>query len=196
MKQVIIFGGAFNPPSRGHVWILGRCAQIARASGAEIWIIPSGERRDKYIGVSRQTRVELCEAMQADAQIEPGLARIITTELDRAKLVETIDTVRELTRQYPDYHFRWVFGADSYATMRQWRGGDWLAEHLDMLIVTRNGLPIETRQNVEILHGINDDISSTQIRTVYAKGDDAGSMVTPRVKDLLMAREIRYTEGE
>lgn len=195
MKQAIIFGGAFNPPSRGHVWILGECARIARETGAELWIMPSGERRDKRIGQTRQTRIELCKAMIADAKTDSVETRVITKELDRKFMVETADTVKDLQITYPNYHFRWVFGADSYATMHEWRGGLWLLDELDMIIVTRNGMPIEPRPNVKVLHGIDDDVSSTQIRQTHARGNDLGTLVTPSVKQVLVAHEIRYTDS-
>lgn len=193
MKQAIIFGGAFNPPSRGHVWIVSRCAQIAREIGAEIWILPSGERRDKQIGVSENLRIELCRAMIRDADTRGVDVRIVTSELERETMVETIDTIHEFAHDYPDYQLHWVFGADAYDTMQTWRGGEWMLNHLDMLIVTRIGYPLRARPNVRVIEGLSDDVSSTLIRRAHASRRPVDDLVTSRVAQLLAGGDIRYT---
>ena len=196
MKSVIIFGGAFNPPSRGHVWILSECSRIAREIDAEVWVLPSGERYDKQIGVSNVLRLELCRAMVRDADTAEGVVvKMVHSELERAMMVETIDTVKELEKRYSDRHFIWVFGADSYASMDRWRGGQWLVSHLDMIIVTRAGFIIEPRDNVRVIAGVHDDISSTQIRDAHGRHRDIGALVTPKVAELLGSGKIRYTNG-
>lgn len=193
MKQAIIFGGAFNPPSRGHVWIVSHCAQIAREIGAEVWVLPSGERRDKHIGVSEKLRIELCHAMIHDADTRGVDVHIVTSELERESMVETIDTVQEFAKKYPEYHLHWVFGADAYDTMQTWRGGEWMLDHLDMLIVTRIGYPLMTRPNVRIVEGLSDDVSSTLIRRAHASRQSVDNLVTPGVGQLLAEGNIRYT---
>lgn len=194
MKRAIIFGGAFNPPSRGHVWILGECARIARRTGAEVWVLPSGERRDKHIGISEELRIALCQAMVDDADMGEVRIRVITDELERDKPVETIDTVKKFARDYPNYRFTWVFGADSYVGMPAWRGGTWLIDTLDMIVVTRAGYTIIPRRNVTIIEGIHDDISSTQIRQIQLRGESVEALVTPHVNALLTSGKVRYTE--
>lgn len=194
MKQAIIFGGAFNPPSRGHVWIVSQCAQIAREMGAEMWILPSGERRDKQIGVSDNLRIELCRAMIRDADTRGVKVRIVTSELERENMVETIDTVQEFAKEYPDHQLHWVFGADAYDTMKGWRGGEWMLNHLDMLIVTRVGYALTPRRNVQVIQGLNDDVSSTLIRQAHAARQSISNLVTPYVSQLLASGNVRYTK--
>lgn len=193
MKQAIIFGGAFNPPSRGHVWILSECARIARELGAEIWILPSGERRDKKIGIPRELRLALCAAMVQDAKTSGVEVRILTDELDRTRAVETIDTVTEFAQRYLEYELIWVFGADSYATMQEWRAGNWLLAHLNMIVVTRAGFPVLARPNIRVIKGIHDDLSSTQIREAHIHEKAVSNFVSPRVGALLASGKIRYT---
>lgn len=194
MKQAIIFGGAFNPPSRGHVWIVSQCARIARETGAELWILPSGERRDKQIGVSNSLRVKLCCAMIHDADTRGVKTRIVTTELEREYLVETIDTVTEFANSHSDYHLRWVFGADAFMTMLTWRGGAWMRENLDMIIVTRVGYVLRQHHRVQIIEGLSSDVSSTIIRRAIGSRQPVDDLVTPRVHRLLMLGNMQYTE--
>lgn len=195
MKRAIIFGGAFNPPSRGHVWIVSECAKIAKQIGAEVWIMPSGERHDKHIGVSNDIRIKLCQAMIEDADTQSVVVRVVTSELDREAIVETIDTVTEFETRYPEYQLTWVFGADSYLSIDTWRGGTWMRGHLDFIVVTRSGYQLKPMPNVRIIEGIHGDVSSTQIREAYMQRRSFVSLVTPRVRHMLQMADIRYTDS-
>ena len=85
-KETIIYGGAFNPPTRAHQTILQVCADRAGQSGADVWLLPSGERRDKCIDANRERRLQLCAALCLDI-VTTGetLLRVEEQELDRIK---------------------------------------------------------------------------------------------------------------
>src|SRR5680860_193379 len=57
MKKVLLFPGAFNPPHYGHVKII-RLA-LRKKEFDELWIMPSGKRRDKTIDISYNHRTNL-----------------------------------------------------------------------------------------------------------------------------------------
>lgn len=60
-KNTIIYGGAFNPPTRAHQAILQACIDYAEqlSVDAEVWLMPSGDRVDKKIEASYADRLEL-----------------------------------------------------------------------------------------------------------------------------------------
>lgn len=188
-KETIIYGGAFNPPTRAHQTILQACADRAGQSGADVWLLPSGERRDKHIDVNRGRRLQLCAALCLDI-VTTGetLLRVEEQELDRIKPTETIDTVRQLGESYPDRQFTWVFGSDSLQTMSQWEDGAWMLENLSMAIVERPGYPAlqlgrrAVRLNVDPL-----DVSSTQVRQRLAECRPIEDLVSRSVAELLNA---------
>ena len=181
--ETVIYGGAFNPPTLAHVAILKACFAYARRKGAEVWVMPSGNRHDKTIAASRSRRLAYVEAMIRDAG---GDARVELLELDRRIPVETIDTVRELKARYPERIFRFVFGADSTETMGEWRGGRELLDTLPMLVVEREGSAINPQaRNVESLAVQTPSVSSTQVRQCLAAGASYAHLVSPRVAQLL-----------
>lgn len=184
--QTVIYGGAFNPPTLAHVAILRACFEYADAHGAEVWIMPSGNRRDKVIPVSRERRLEYIDALIRDAtRNEDDKARVVVSELDRAVSVETVDTVRELEALHPDRTFTFVFGADSTETMSEWRDGDVLLETLSMLVIERDGSQINPKaRHAKPLKVTTPDVSSTQVRALLEQGAAIDSLVSPSVAQL------------
>lgn len=185
-SEVIVYGGAFNPPTIAHEAILRACIDYARISGGEVWVMPSGERRDKAITVPRARRLAYVEAMIASVNDGGVSVRIDTSELDRSTPTETYETVQLLNQYYPGCRFRFVFGADSTETMASWRGGEELLASLPMLVVARPGYVINPRakQAIELpLPPMR--VSSTGVRRRQAKGQSLAGLVSPSVAALL-----------
>jgi len=138
-RETVIYGGAFNPPTRAHQAILQACVDYAEPRQADVWLLPSASRVDKRIEVDREKRLAFCDALTQDVLQRTVRVAVETTELDRTYLTETYDTVRELEAQHPERAFTWVFGADSVASMPTWEHGEWLRETLSMLVIHRPG---------------------------------------------------------
>lgn len=184
-KETIIYGGAFNPPTRAHVAILKACADYAVETNADVWILPSGNRTDKTIAVSRARRLEYVEALIKDA-IPDTPVSVDARELDRPIAIETFDTLQELEKDHPDRSFIFVFGADSTETMGDWKEGDLLLRTLPMLLVERPGSVINPEAllantlNVQTLN-----VSSTKVRQCLEAGEPIDEYVSPSVAKLL-----------
>lgn len=184
--ETIIYGGAFNPPTLAHIAILQACVDYARPRGADVWVMPSGERLDKAIHVDRTRRLDYIDAMIDDVDTSGVAMDVYTKELDRKVNIETFDTVLELNDDFPEREFTWVFGADSTETMGDWYNGPWLLENLSMLVLDRDGYtvnPLAKRAMMLTIPHMN--ISSTDVRNGLAAGDDISSLVSPRVHSLI-----------
>ena len=185
-SEIIIYGGAFNPPTLAHELILRACVDYAKVNGGEVWLLPSGNRHDKTIAVSRRQRLAYVRAMIANVSDDEVPVRVETMELDQTEVIETSETVRRLRATYPDVRFRFVFGADSTMTMASWRGGQELLDTLPMLIVPRPGYDINpaARQAV-VLPIATPDVSSTEVRRRLLAEEPVEALVSPRVMALL-----------
>ncbi len=184
--EIIIYGGAFNPPTLAHTAILQACVEFAKSTQSEVWVMPSGVRHDKTIDVPRAIRLRYVRAMIADTVCGDVAVKVMTNELDHEYPTETYDTVQLLEAEYPECDFRFVFGADSTQTMASWRGGSELLERLSMLVVDRPGSSI----NPEVRHAlklpiVTADVSSTEVRYRQANGLPVDHLVSPRVQRLL-----------
>ena len=188
-KETIIYGGAFNPPTRAHQAILQACVNRAEEMGADVWLLPSGNRSDKAIDASREDRLRMLDALLHDVLTRTVTIRIDTTELDRTVRTETFDTVVEMDSVYPDRRFIWVFGSDSVKTMPAWHMGEWMIDNLSMLVVERPGAPIGSlgryakRFEVDTI-----PTSSTEVRMRLAAQQPIDDLVTPAVAELLTTK--------
>ena len=186
MKETIIYGGAFCPPTRAHEAILQACIDYAEPREADVWLLPSANREDKTIDATRERRLELCEALCQDVVRRTVNLRVDTMELDRDRPTETYDTVRELMAVNQDRTFTWVFGSDSVATMRSWGHGEWLQDNLSMLVIDRPGVPqIALGANAVRLQVATGDMSSTELRRRIRTGEDYAPLVGRHVGALL-----------
>lgn len=187
-KEVIIYGGAFNPPTLAHIAITKACIEYAKEQNAEIWLMPSGNRSDKTITTSRHQRLRYLDAMIADVAEPDVPIRVLTDELDRVDETETFDTVCQLAATYPNVNQTWVFGADSVATMHSWKEGDWLAHNLSMLVFKRLGsaATFAPAHNIHLVNVDTPPVSSTQVRAALRHGDDISELVGNHVRELLL----------
>jgi nicotinate-nucleotide adenylyltransferase len=185
--QTIIYGGAFNPPTLAHEAIIIEAVEFARQHEAEVWILPSGDRTDKLIPVSRERRLGYIAAMLSDVPHEDITIRVDETELAMSQDTETYDTATYFKEQYPDRSFRWIFGADSTRTMASWKQGQWILEHLDMLVVERPGSVINPKaRDVETMNIPPLTVSSTEVRRRLETGEPIDDLVGPAVRRLLL----------
>lgn len=185
-RETVIYGGAFNPPTLAHMAILRACFEYAEANNADVWIMPSGNRRDKIIAVSRERRLGYIDALIRDAaRNEKDIARVVRNELERTVSVETIDTVRELQAAYPNRTFTFVFGADSTETMEEWHEGSLLLDTLPILVVEREGSRINPKARyAKPLQVTAPNVSSTQVRSFLEQGKPVDGLVSPSVAQL------------
>ena len=158
----------------------------AARTGAEVWLLPSGDRPDKTIGVDRSLRLRLIEAMIQSVNAHNVNARIETYELESKQQTETTRTASALQTTYPDCSFRWVFGSDSVATMHEWGGGDVIYETFKMLIVARPGYSLPTMPPCgRLLRVDTPQLSSTEVRNRLLQGESVDDLVPNGVAALL-----------
>lgn len=180
--ETIVYGGTFNPPTRAHQTILQACIDRAEQMTADVWLLPSGERLDKHIGVDRERRLALIRAMCADVALRDVSLHIETQELDQIESTETYDTVQKLHDRFPERHFMWVFGSDSLQTMPDWHHGRWLIDNLSMLIVERPGVPIQTLGRYGVRLAVDPiGVSSTEVRRRLQGNEPIEALVSPSV---------------
>ena len=184
--ETIIYGGAFNPPTRAHQAILQACVDYAEPRQAEVWLLPSASRKDKTINEPFERRLEMCDALVQDVMRRTVNIDINIMELGKPQPTETYNTVCELNESFADRNFTWVFGEDSVATMSEWNHGPWLIEQLSMLVIERPGYHIGNLGPRAVKLAVDTgDVSSTELRQRLADGADFEHLVSPSVGALL-----------
>lgn len=187
-----VFGGAFDPPHRTHVALVE--AALAQLRLDELRIFPTGDAWHKTRTLSPAAD-RLAMAERAFASIP----RVVVDprEVKRAGPTYTLDTLRELKREFPHAQPVLIMGSDQAAALPTWHG--WqeilaiaivsIAERLESARSdgsatrfdprTLPGLPAGAR--FETLELPPMDTSATDIRARIARGEDIAALVPPAV---------------
>lgn len=127
-----IFGGSFSPPHMGHV--LAAHYALLRWDLKQVFIVPSFKHPfGKYLP-AYEKRLAMCEL--AFRHLGDGVV-ISDVERELGGVSYTVDTVRELTRLYPEEKFRLLVGGDILADTAKWREFDALVKMAPLLVIPR-----------------------------------------------------------
>ena len=134
MTRIGILGGSFNPAHSGHRAI--SLAAIAALGLDEVWwLVSPGNPLKEKSGDMAPFAARFASA-RAMARHAPIRASAIELKLGTRY---TIDTVRALTRLYPNKRFIWLMGADNLAQFDQWRDWRRIALEVPIAVVARPG---------------------------------------------------------
>lgn len=190
MKNIIIFGGSFNPPTRAHEAIIREC--LAQPLFDEVWVMPSGSRADKTIPTSDQDRLQMLQLLRHDSFADDPRMVVSDFELQLPRPTATRHTVRALTAAYPDVEFWFAFGDDSLRTMPTWPGAEEFMQNMRMIIFSADPdlpAPSDKRRFVPLPAEMR-LVSSTAVRAAATNGGDVDLWVSPAIADYVARRGL------
>ena len=181
--KVGIYSGSFNPVHVGHIAL---CDYLVHEGVVdEVWLIRSPQNPLKVANTlapdaDRQAMLEIA------IECHEGLKTCcIEDSLPRPNY--TINTLRALQDQYPDKEFHLIIGTDNWLIFDKWRAYDEILEDFHLIVYPRPGYKLTTSESLSLLTGHvrfvdapQFDISSTEIRTAIARGEEP-TMIDPKV---------------
>jgi nicotinate-nucleotide adenylyltransferase len=127
-----LYGGAFDPPHLAHT-TLARTA-IAQLQLDQLRILPTGQAWHKARPLSLAAhRVAMAQLAFADVPA----AQVDARETQRSGPSYTIDTLNELSAQYPATDWYLLIGADQFAAFAQWHRWQDIAQIATICIAAR-----------------------------------------------------------
>ena len=165
MKNIVIYGGGFDPIHNGH---LNMAINASKKLDAEVFFVPAHVSVWKEVSnVLDEDKVKMIEL----AIKESGNERLHLSLYEIESKEETnysIDTVRYFKNTYPDSKLYLLIGTDQVNKFHKWRECDELAELAQIVLFNRPGYDLDQdnikRFNINILSGDLIDVSSTDIR--------------------------------
>jgi nicotinate-nucleotide adenylyltransferase len=129
--SVGLFGGAFDPPHRGHVQLVQRAKDELGLE--QVVVLVAADPGHKHVETPADVRVEMARAaFPGDTVLLDPHARTI-----------------ELLREHPEWSDAWfVIGADEFADFLSWQDPDEVLERVQLAVGTRPGYPRERVQGV------------------------------------------------
>lgn len=185
MKRIGILGGTFNPPHNGHLLAAERVREMLELD--EVWFIPTGVPPHKHpSAVSAKKRAFMVQcAIQTNDSF-----RLNEIEIHRAGPSYTIDTIRDLKKQYPGYQFYFIIGADMIAYLPRWHEIEELSKLIEFAGVNRSGYELESDYPVHLIEIPTVDISSTAIRERICKGKSVKYMTPDAVIQFIKEHQL------
>lgn len=160
MNQLrILFGGTFDPIHQGHL-MMSRWAQEYWPDSI-IHFIPChrpGHREQPIAsGSHRLAMIERAIEHEANMIADP-------IELNQAQISYTLYTVQKMQQYYPDSHFAWLMGYDSWIHFNRWYHYQTLAQLCHFIIVKR----ADYTQQIVSNHGLTRATQPQQLNQTSA----------------------------
>ncbi len=201
-KQLIIYGGSFDPPHWAHIRLPMLVRELLNADA--VLYVPAGRPPHKID--RRQTDASHRLAMLRLAiEDEPG-ALIIEDEIERARLGQpsyTIDTLIAIRdRLHTNVRMRLLIGSDQLAIWKQWKSYDRIEQIAPPAVMVRppdtadtilNNLPLGMDKSIwrkRIIQVPAMDISATEIRKLARKRKAIEHLVPQPVADYIRSHKL------
>lgn len=130
MRHLAIFGGTFDPIHWGHL-LIAETALNQVPIEAVIWV-PSRQPPHKQ-AAAFEHRLAMLEL----ATKENPAFTVSAKEINRGGNSYAVDTLINLSAIYPNTHWYWIAGLDTFQTLPRWYRGHELAQMCDWLIAPR-----------------------------------------------------------
>jgi len=208
--KIGIYGGTFHPIHLGHMAAAEFAAKQLHFD--RLYLIPTGDPPHKELGANDVGALHRLEMAAIAAETFPCEAEALDLEVRRAGKSFTLDTLRELKKRFPKDRLYFLMGTDMFLTFHKWKNPEKIAklctlcafdrraDSHGMLENQRQSLKKELGASVEVLtlpHVL--DISSTQVRSILARGlaggaGEARAYLDPQVYGYIL-REGLYGTG-
>lgn len=213
-----IFGGSFNPPHMGHIQVM---TEVQKKFGLDvIHMIPSNQNPLKISleGPTSQQRLEMTELA-----IKSFGGQFIADdrEIRRGGQSYTVDTLKELAKEFPKDSLHLILGADLFEQIDQWKNYSELFDLANIIVVARPGyeLPDELEalpkwlkkhvaefdfnfgemnsgKSLQFLTMKAVDISSTQLRKALRTNRPADQFLPLATETYIKENKIYLSQGK
>ncbi|UKK01137.2 nicotinate-nucleotide adenylyltransferase-like protein [Theileria orientalis] len=191
LKRVILFCGAFDPITAGHMLMLNLCIKTNFFN--EIRIMPSGKRLDKQYKTTDIHRAKMCGIVIDVFKKEyPNMDITFSTyEMDLPQPQDTYFTINHLQHDETDKEFYFFLGSDILPEMFEWPHSADLIRITKFLVATREGYEVKEKDLARLKHyKLLDDLlsdagftsqtspaSSTEARDLLNQGKKCGNLL-------------------
>lgn len=193
--RVLVFGGSFDPCHRGHAALLSAAARAVRPERIVVvpaWraplksVEPSAPARERAVLV----RLGLIERLPRKIR---RMSRVDLSEIDARRQVYTVETLARLQALEPRAELHFVCGQDAAASFPRWKDPPRLKRLASWWYGARPSAPAPP-SFFRRVPGRFPDLSSTELRSALALGQDGSDALFPEVLARIEARGL-YGRG-
>ena len=181
-KQILVFGGCFNPPLNSHFslaeQLLNEYKQVEK-----IIFMPVNSKYQKADLIANEHRYQMLKLV-CDNNNKFEVSRI---EIEEEKPLYTIETLRKIQEQYPEYEIAFIMGSDNLKQLEKWRKADELVKEFKMYILERD------KDDVEKIIQASKFLKQNKTAFMKAKSNITSNLSSTFVREKLKeGKSIRY----
>ncbi len=170
-KQILIFGGCFNPPLNSHFslaqQLINEYEEIEK-----IIFVPVNSKYQKRDLIDNEHRYNMLKLV-CDKNEKFNVSRI---ELDKERQLYTLETLREFQKIYPNNEIAFITGSDNLKELETWVTSEELVkefkiyilerdkDNIDEIIKSSNFLKENEKSFIKAKSNITSNLSSTFAR--------------------------------
>nr|WP_272928712.1 nicotinate-nucleotide adenylyltransferase [Leucobacter luti] len=190
-RRIGVMGGTFDPIHHGH---LVAASEVARSFDLdEVVFVPTGRPWQK----SQVSPSEHRYLMTVIATASNPRFTVSRVDVDRSGMTYTVDTLRDLRKQFPEAELFFISGADAVEQILSWKDVNKLWDLAHFIAVSRPGHELSlsglSSEHVSLLEVPALAISSTDCRARVARGYPVWYLVPDGVVQYIAKHEL-YTE--
>ena len=176
-KQIVIFGGCFNPPLNSHFslaqQIVNEYSQIEK-----IIFVPVNSKYQKIDLISNEHRYNMLQLVcNKNEKFE-----VSPIEIESQRPLYTIETLTEFQEKYPEYEIAFTTGSDNLKEIDTWKNASLLLKNFKIYVLQRaednieeiiekNSFLRENKQSfIQTKIDIKTNLSSTYVRNCIKSG--------------------------
>jgi len=183
--KIAILGGAFNPLHIGHLILAQEIVDIVGVD--KVFFVPtniSPHKENNEIGPEHRLAMLKLEVAGNE------FFEVIDSEIKRGGVSYTIDTVRELKKNYPEDEFYLVIGSDLLERLPEWKDYEDLKKEVKIVVAHRENYPVKQGDNFIIANITQIDVSSSQIRKLIKRDRSIRYLVRDSIRDYIQEHKL------
>ena len=188
--MIVIFGGAFNPPTIAHYEVAKHVTN--RPDVSELVFVPVGDHYEKAGLAPAFHRINMLEVVTKKLLN----TSVSTIETDAPQPLKTIETLEKLQTFYPEKTLAFVMGADNLHDFSNWYDYQRLIKTFKILVVNRQNsdvkcfveekFPQEKGNFILMDDFVPLNVSSTQ----YRLDTTSSNLILPEVETYIKAHGL------
>jgi len=178
--RIALLGGSFNPPHVGHA--MAACYVRSTQRVDRVWLVPTFVHPFGKKAVAFEHRVKMCALLAAEAS---GWLEVSAVERDLAGDGRTVDLLEHLAARHPEHQWVLVIGSDILKDLPHWKDFDRIQALAEVLVLHRAGYSAPEAVGPPLA-----EVSSTQIRDLFERGESPGALVPSSVLDYARANGL------
>lgn len=196
-KQIVIFGGCFNPPLYSHLSVAEQLVTEYNQIKKVIFV-PVNSKYQKVDLISNEHRYNMLKlACKQNQKFE-----VSRMEMDATRPLYTIETLRKMQEIYPKEEIAFMTGSDNLKELSTWKQAEQLIKNFKIYVLKRENDKIEDiieenewlkknqRAFVQVKRNVVSNLSSTLVRQKIKEGKSIKYLTTEEVIEYIKKNKL------